>query len=437
MPFLGVSVSGWLHRPYLDLGPAPAGVPNHTAALLIDCRSLFENEETPWFWSSLNPSFREVLAADVGLAGYDVRTPLDLAPELRTDRWQQLCDLVSGFDGLTTETQVKVARMLNRMCFFSCTRAMIPATAVSRAPQGESASMLAWLRAFAGYKMWLDGDPVDYDLSEFEALAEAAPPGLAKINPLYQMVVQNVKVKGDLGATEYWQERHAAAIEAARKDLDEHDYLMALSRSHRVAGFIPQMKRDEAGTVREMDLAEEYARRMDFGTELQRAYAKELAYPVGESRVKEALWIGDLDLALQRATAHRDAHLLDARVWVQCGEVHVQRDELEEALRCFQEGIRLSPPGGEVARFLAGQCHEQLGDPNAALDCYLGALRVDPLGIGSAEGALRVAEQLGSGVLTWTRETLHRLEELSAQHEDTDGAYSYRNLPAPIERGAS
>lgn len=436
MSYLGVSVSSWLHRPYLDLGSAPEGVPNHTAALLIDCRSVFDGEETPWFWSSLNPSFREVLIADTGLAAYNVQTPLDLSKELRTDRWQELCDLVGDFSGLRPYIQVKVARILNRMCFFSLTRALIAADTVNRAHQAESVSMLAWLRAFAGYKIWLDGGDTDYDLTEFEELSKVAPVGLAKINPLYQMVVQNVKHGGDLGATEYWQEKHAVAIEEARPDLDRHDYLMAISRSHRVAGFIPQMKRDKVGTVREMDLAEDYARQMDFGTALQRAYAKELMYPVGESRVKEALWIGDLDLALRRAIRQRDAHLLDARVWVQCGEVYVAREELEEALECFREGIRLSPPGGDTARFMAGQCLEYLGDLNAALDAYLGALRIDPLGISSAEAALRVSAELGSGVQAWTSEVLRRLEELSGQVTPASGN-SYRNLPPPEHRGDS
>ncbi len=438
MSEIGASFSSWLNRPYLDLGPAPEGVPNHTAALSVDCRSLFDGEDTPWFWSSLNPSFREALVADANLPAYQVSNPTELAAELRTDRWQQLCDYLADFRNLDAEVQFKVARMLNRMCFFRYTRALIPDNIAERAHESESLAALGWLRAMAGYKLWLDGEAPSYRLAEFERLAKSTRPGLTRINSHYQMVVQNVKHRADLAETEHWQQLHQAAIEEVRHELDEHDYLMAMSRSHRVAGFVPQMRRDAAGTVREMDLAEDYARRMDFGTEMQRRFARELMYPVQESRVKEALWIGELDLALRRAKAHRDNHLLDARVWLQCGEVHAQRDEPAEALECFRESVRLSPPGGDVARFLAGQCYECLDDPNAALDCYLGALRVDPLGISSVDGVVRVAKALGSNVYGWAEKRLQELEELRERQQDESegGNDTYRHLPVPEPQAA-
>lgn len=433
MSELTASVAGWLNRPYLDLGPAPDEVPNHTAALVVDCRSLFGGEDTPWFWSSLNPSFREALTAEVGLPGYAVDDPTLLPTELRTPNWQQLCEYLANFTSLDPATQVKVGRMLNRMCFFRHTRALIPADIGARAGERPELAFLAWLRAMAGYKLWLeDADPT-YSLAEFELLAQTAPPGLARINPRYQMVVQNVKHGADLAATEHWQRLHHAAIEEARDDLDPHDYLMATSRSYRVAAFIPQMRRDAEGTVRDMDLAEQYAERMDVGTELQRKFAREMQYPVQESRIKEAQWIGDLDLALERAKRHRDDHLVDARTWLHCGQVHVKRDELEEALGCFRECVRLAPPGGEVARFLAGQCHEALGDLNAALDSYLGALRVDPLGISSVDGVQRVAKALGSKVHSWAERRMEQLDEMRAQRAAASAAGddAYRHLPAP------
>jgi tetratricopeptide (TPR) repeat protein len=407
-------------------------------ALEFDCRSLVEEQCLPWFWSSLNPSFREAVVADSGLFRYGVGNPLELDRELWTDRWEMLCGYLAEFPSLEPDRQVRVARLLNRMCFFRYTRDLIPADVAARAHESESRSALSWLRAMAGYRLWMEDLDDSYSLDEFERLADSAPPGLMRINVLYQMVVQNVKEKADLAATEHWQELHRAAIDAARPDLDEHDYLMAMSRSYRVAAFIPQLRRDRDGVVRDMDLAEQYARQMDRGTEVQRAYARELLYPVGESRIKEALWLKDLDLALQRAVAHRDAHRLDARVWVHCGEVYVRRDEMAEALGCFREAARLAPPGGEVARFMAGQCYEELGELDAALDAYLAALRADPLGISSAEGLLRVSEALGSGVRFWAAEVLNDLERLRVEQDDQPGKGddAYRHLPPPVPKDA-
>src|SRR5215207_7810388 len=223
MPDFTATLASWLNRPYLDLGAAPDGVPNHTAALVVDCRSLFGGEDTPWFWSSLNASFREALVAHTGLHEYGVADPRQLPSGLRTGNWQQLCDHLTAFSGLDTAMQVKVAHLLNRMTLFSFTRQLIPADAGEHAPEGPDHAALAWLRAMAGYRMRMEAIESDYTLAEFEQIALAAPAGLGRINPLYQLVVQNVKSHNDLAATEYWQHRHHSAILEARDDLDNYD----------------------------------------------------------------------------------------------------------------------------------------------------------------------------------------------------------------------
>jgi tetratricopeptide (TPR) repeat protein len=431
---IDATVSGWLHRPYIDLGPAPQTPPNHTAALEMDCASLFDDLATPWFWSSLNPSFRTVLVADVGLPGLARRSPAELAGQWMSPRWRTLTELVRGFADLDLPTRVKVARMLNRLCFFRLTRDLLPDSVADAAGTSAAAAQLAWCRAIAGYKLWLEDEEPGYSLAEFDRLATTAGSHVMRISAHYQLVVQHVKHHNDVDTAEHWQRRHHTLIEELRPELDEQDYLMAMSRSYRVAGFIPQMRADAAGMVRDMELAQEYALRMDRSTDLNRRYAVEMLYPVQESRIKEALWLRDLDLALARATEHRDAHRLDARVWVHLGNVQVKREEYAEALLTFQEAVRLSPPGGEVGRFMVGQLLEEADRPQEALDAYLGALRVDPLGTASANRALEVAETLGSGVSAWARKVVEAHKDLRARAETArpEGDGAYRDLPAAV-----
>jgi hypothetical protein len=264
MSSIGMTYSSWLHRPYLDLGPMPDGAPSHTVALEVDRRSLAEDHHYPYFAQTNSPSFRDELIFACGLAEYGVGNPLQLHPDLRTPDWQLLCEHLDTFAHLRAEVQVRVVRLLNRLGFFRYVRTLVPGDVDARIGANEHLSGLAFLRALAGYRLWLEGLEPAYRPEEFERVATTAPPGLSKIGAIYFMVRTSVKEQADLAAAQHWQAVHEKAVDEVRDDLDQQDYLMAVSRLHRVGAFIPQMKRDGAGTVRQMDLAEDYARQADY-----------------------------------------------------------------------------------------------------------------------------------------------------------------------------
>src|SRR5215471_3461302 len=89
-----------LHRPYLDLGPAAEGGPLHAHGLESDYRSLTEDCQHPRLQGELPPSFRRLLIRATGLTTYQLRDPRELAPALRTERWQRLCEYLDRYDDL-------------------------------------------------------------------------------------------------------------------------------------------------------------------------------------------------------------------------------------------------------------------------------------------------------------------------------------------------
>lgn len=430
MSHIGMTYSSWLHRPYLDLGSMPDGAPSHTVALDVDRRCLVEGRHYPYFAQTNSPSFRDELILVSGLAEYDVDSPLQLDPDLRTPDWQLLCEHLDTFAQLAADVRVRVVRLLLRLGFFHYVRNLVPANIDAHLGRDDNVAGLAFLRALAGCRLWSEGLEPSYRPAEFERIATSAPEGLWKIAATYFMVRSSVKDHADLAATRHWQALHEKAVHEVRDDLAHQDYLMAVSRLHRAGAFIPQMQRDAEETVRQMDLAEDYARQADCGTGIQRLYAEEIIHPVRESRIKEAIWLGDLDTALARAEAHRDIRPLDMRGWLYCGEVHLKRHDTKEALAAFREAARVSPPGGGMTHFMLASCYEELGQPELALDHYLASLRIDHLAVSSAEGALRLAQLQGSPTLAWVRHHLHKLTELRDQLPPVEDA-AYRHLPPP------
>ncbi len=436
LPLSRASFSAYLYRPYLDLGPADPAAPFHVLGLDFAIRALTENRPYPRIQSALNPSFRDQLLAHTALPMYRVAAPDELPPSLRTPRWSVLVERFEAFAELEPAQQVRLSWLLGKLCLQSCLLGLLPQKVEERAARSGPDASLAYLRALARYRLQLDDPRQPYSLGEFERVANEAPPGIARVDAHYQMVVQNVKHRNDVAAVERWQALHLRAIESSKRELDPFEQGLVMTRYHRVGGFVPQLRRDRQGTVEEMELAEQYARALPTDTPERRTAALEMLYPVIESRTKEALWLGDKDLALERARTLTTLSPHDPRAWLHLGQVYVDREELEPAAAAYRRSARCSPPGREVALFMLGQCLEELGQLEAARDAYVGSLDVDPLGVSAAESLFELAGRLDERPLArWAQEHLERLRAHRATAVPR-ALEPYKSLPAPAERVA-
>jgi tetratricopeptide (TPR) repeat protein len=311
---------------------------------------------------------------------------------------------------MSAPQQERLGWLLAKLCFFEFLLELIPAQVEREVSRGARQAGLAYLRVWARYRLWLDDPSRPYKLSDFERIARLAPPGYPKVDAHYQMVAQHAKHFPNPAACEAWQPLHRRAIEELGPRLDRFDYELLLSRYHRAGGFIPQMRGDKKELQAEMERGERLARALPRRDPIRRIAADEMLYPLIQSRMQEALWLGDLDSALERIREYIRLAPNDARSWIHEGEILIKRRDYSGALASYQQAARLAPPGEEVAYFMIGQCHEAAGDLPAALDAYLQALRADPLGVSSLERAARLSKRLGQRSLArWTADRLESL----------------------------
>jgi tetratricopeptide (TPR) repeat protein len=130
-----------------------------------------------------------------------------------------------------------------------------------------------------------------------------------------------------------------------------------------------------------MDLAERHARDMKPKTDAQKLVYLENLHPVLESRTKEAMWLGDRELALQRALGVVDLDPYDAKAWVELGQVRMARKEWERAAEAYVVAGMLGPPASAIGRYMAGVCYRKCGKDALAAFFFKETLEVDPLGI--------------------------------------------------------
>jgi len=436
MDDLNHSFTRWMFRPYLDLSVPADHAPYHLYGIEYYFRSFVEDRYIPHIHACFNPSFRGVLIRETQLSNFELASPLDLADALQSERWKTLCDGIRSFDSLPTRSQFRLAWTLSKLCFQQVAADMIPASIADAVSTSNEHAGLAFVRCYSRYRISVDDANAPYSIDEFKHIATNSPPGMHKIDSCYQLVVQNVKHHNNLAEVEFWQEKHLQAIEASRPVLDEFQYLFAMSRYHRVGGFIPQMRRQIQPMIDEMELAEQYALALPQPDDEHRIVAGETLYPVLESRTKEALWIKDNERALSQIKRAVDLSPYDARAWLQLGQVYVELDRAEDALAAYKRAARLAPPGREIAWFMAGQAYEVLGDLEGACDAYLDSLKAGPLGVSAAERLVDVATELGhTDIVAWVRARFDHLEQ-AEKEAAAPRAWPYKHLPPPKKDAA-
>jgi hypothetical protein len=176
----------WLHRPLIDLGDAPATPTFLVHAVELDYRSMTEDAPKPRIQISINPSFRDALASAVGFPEIAVQRCADLPVAFRTDRWSTLCDLVASWKSLPPGRQVQVCWTLAKLGLYGEILHLIPDVPVPEIAKSEESAALAYLRAWARFKKWLDNDESDFSPGEFAVVAVNARPGMARIDAAYE-----------------------------------------------------------------------------------------------------------------------------------------------------------------------------------------------------------------------------------------------------------
>lgn len=410
------SLASWLYQPYINLGTPIEGGPFHPYGIEFAFKNLTEDKTIPRIQSILMPTFREVLFKTIGIDVAFSTTPDSLPEELQTPRWRQLSTYIKNYKKLSPEQKVNVCWLLIKMCFYEYVLLLIPESVMEKVSKSESLAQLAYFRTLARYTLNLEKKS-SYNLNEFEHIANYAPRGtVVKVNAYYQLVVQNVKHHYNVEKVDYWLPIFLKEIEVTKSSVDRIVYLQLRSRYHRVAGFLPQMRNDKQGVIREMNHAEEVAINMPRKNLFQKIISDEMLYPVLESRTKEALWLGDLELAEKRALKLVQLCPIEPRARMHLGQIQIENGKIESALESYLLAIRYAPPGEEIAWFMAGQCYENLSRRQEALNAYLKSFQLDPNAISSIHKVFSLSKKIKNKVITqWSENTIRYLSKIERQ----------------------
>ena len=328
--------------------------------------------------------FRNLFLREAGLPQFIAHDPREIPKAIRTSRWNKLCDGLDDWPELTLDQQCRLALVLQALCFYSLILARIGNVSESDVSDDADRAELAYRRASANYMLGLPTRVSDYgnaDLSDLERIAVRAPRDQSvALKAALEVLVHKAKVGAPVWELDEWRSRIDRILDATLSKADDFTRDLLLSRYYRAAAFVPQRHGDGAEVVRMLDLAERHALAMVPGNEAQDLVYLENLHPVLESRTKEALWLGDFNLALSRAQRVIDLDPYDSKAWLELGQVRLRRQEYVPAAEAYALASTLGPPATAIGRHMAGLCFRNLGQPLLAAFFFKAALEVDPLG---------------------------------------------------------
>jgi tetratricopeptide (TPR) repeat protein len=196
--------------------------------------------------------------------------------------------------------------------------------------------------------------------------------------------------------------------------LDDFSCKRLTSIYYRAVVFVPLLRGDKESVISEMNLCESLSWQLiqEASSEVERLAADENLNIVLDSRTKEALWLQDVQLAQERALVLIDREPLYSRHRLRLGEILLKQGKVNEAVNIYHSAARLGPPETPVSWFMAGQCHEKLGELELACDCYLASIDMDELAISAVERLNKLASRLDNQVLvSWSTMRLNQLLE--------------------------
>lgn len=385
-----------LHSSYLNLGSASEGL-LHTEALRWTAEGLRESRPTAnWVQRQMSAHFRTSLVDRAGDERYRVKDPRELVAALRTPEWDLLCSRLDHWNELGAWQRVWVARVLLGLCLHALVVEITePATQDNL---DEPAAQLASARVTALIARERDGYASSPMLdSEIQVIQQWAPEGSpARVNAVCQRILRACAVRDAVSAS-------AAVLEGVKVldtlDLQQVDSAIATSRFHRAAAMEPMLRNDSEAVAADMAIAESTARQA-IAVDDESLMARENMYSLLESRTKEQLQRGELAKAERYARELTDLSPLDAKAWIELGEVVGQRGDIRSANECYMRALSYGPPGEAIAWFMAGQCAELLGRDAWADLCFTRAVGADPGGV-SAYRRLAASPRAIPAVRAW------------------------------------
>ena len=356
------------------------------------------------------PAFRGNLFREAGRPEFDVQHPADLPPQLRTPAWEQLCEWIADFSRSDPHRQLLTCKVLYHLGLRQQLFELLPDRPASSLHDPHEFNQYV-LRELALYAEQAGRRRPSSPEFRLELVDQPECPLFLRFTGATFAVTYAGRDSKSIVDAEKWRVHAEELLQEVLKDpaYTEFDKLMLQSRYYRAVGFLPFLQGDIPGLLDDMGKAETFARAIVAATPWQDHLRRENLHACMESRAKEALRLGDPQLAHKRLAEGLALDPYHPLSTVELAESLAKQGKHAEAATYYQRAARLGPYGTALAYNMAGECLRKAGDDSLAEDCFVQALRIDPYAVSAARGwqttagpaLARLAGEYADGLGAW------------------------------------
>jgi tetratricopeptide (TPR) repeat protein len=403
---------GFLNAPLIGLLPFVQG-PLYSQAIDHYWRSFEHSDHEGLFWiqRTLPRRFRNTLAREARAFSHLVEDPRAVPARLRSRRWEALCRAVESWSDLAPNRQVRLAALLHALCFYRVTLKLTNHRPI-RLTSADGV-LLAYWRASARYMAELPRHVREYSSADMSAFERIARDG--RRHPVMQflasikLLVHEAKTRARLDVLRTAAARSEGLLAAAARGPSFYRRLYT-SHFNRAVAMVSQAEAKPFDVARHMDLAERHARAMVPRSAAERVLRRENLHPVLESRLKEAIWRGQHERAVELARETVSIDPYDPKSWMELGEALALNDRLQEAAEAYASAAVLGPPASVIGLHMAGVCLKRAGSPQMAYTFFLQSVGRDPSAQASIAHALALERSatlpFRLGTAAWLRSVI-------------------------------
>jgi tetratricopeptide (TPR) repeat protein len=383
------------YRPFLNLRP-PVGLAEqdvppvaiHTP--LMSLAAVVERRE-PWF-REIHPQrataamFRTELAAVARVHGCpslgasaDFRTWL-AAPDGCPAELRETLDHAAELPMLD---RALVSRLLSALGFYAEAKTTLPGPDEPVTDPESAYGLASWLFAEQMHSTGTDVDLEPLFCRLYDQLgADARYARMKVVTTINATVNAARRRRPDVIARWRGTGEQALADYVKLPEVDDFSAALMTSRWYRAMGFLPFLTGDRDLLVADLDQWLGIAGDLVGHDEHTRIIAADNYFPAVETAIRTHTYLGNPELALrlvEKLAAEIDP--IDPKTWLTAGELRYAAGDVSGALLAYQHAAHLGFPYGRLSWFNAGQCHEQLGQVDEAVECYRRSLAYWPTGL--------------------------------------------------------
>lgn len=217
-----------------------------------------------------------------------------------------------------------------------------------------------------------------------------------------------------------WRQRAYQTLESFQNcDLfNDFEKQLITSRYYRAVSFYPYLINDKDTLYEEANHCERLARSLIPLNHDHALLKRENLMPMLEtvSRIHDHLGNHKKALCLMEEIVEK-VDPLDAKAWLQVGQVREKGGDLKEALKAYENAVSLGVPLGAISCYKAGRASEKLLLVNEAIHYYLESLKFCPRGISPLKRINAISKNANDRYLEkWSEDNLNNLLKITSSH---------------------